>query len=137
MTGKRNLSVILVCAYDIGKYNFSCPISYIAHFTYQHYWIDGFQLFSNTFRFCHLLYQPRKHLLCSSVNIHKIAVQLATCQSINIEHLSVVFQIPTMVLFPHTNIYLFFSLAISIREDNSIPVAHTKICSSHCISFSK
>ena len=50
---------------------------------------------------CHLLYQPKKKLLCLSVNVRKIGVQFAAGQQVGIAHTVMLLEIAEMPLSPN------------------------------------
>ena len=52
--------------------NFGCTVSAGIHPPDPFHLVVGFQRFRNALCICHLLYQPKKKLLCLSVNIRKI-----------------------------------------------------------------
>ena len=60
------------------------------HFAHPSHLAGGFQLLADALRFCHLLYQPLKHLLSLPVNIQKIAVQFAACQQVGVKRFAVI-----------------------------------------------
>lgn len=70
--------------------------------------IGCFQLLGHTFALCHLLYKTLEHFLSLSVDVNKVAVQLAAGQQIAIEYTMMFLEIPKMALTPYPNICLFF-----------------------------
>lgn len=59
--------------------SFGCTVSAGIHPPDPFHLVVGFQRFRNALSICHLFYQPKKKLLCLSVNVRKIGVQFATC----------------------------------------------------------
>jgi len=55
----------------------------------------------------YLIYQPKKKLICLSVNIRKIGVQFATCQQSGISHTAMLLEIAEMPLSPYPDWPLF------------------------------
>lgn len=66
----------------IGVYDFCCSATNVIHSSNPFHLIVRFELFGHTLTFCHLLYEPRKHILCLLVEISKVSVQFAACQQI-------------------------------------------------------
>ena len=62
---------------------------------------EWFGIPESTENFCYLFYQPKKKLLCLSVNVRKIGVQFATCQQSGISHTAMLLEIAEMPLPPY------------------------------------
>ena len=66
--------------------SFGCTVSAGIHPPDPFHLVVDFQRFRNALSICHLLYQPKKKLLCLSVNIRKMGVQFTAGQQIAISH---------------------------------------------------
>lgn len=98
--------------------SFGCTVSAGIHPPDPFHLVAGFQRFRNALCICHLLYQPKKKLLCPSVNVRKIGVQFATCQQRGISHTAILPEIAEMPLPPYSDWPIFLRLVLS---SNQIP----------------
>ena len=57
-----------------------------------------FELFCYAFLLCHLFYQPKKPIFSLPINIGKVAVQLFTCQQIDVIYPFVLTELPQVFL---------------------------------------
>lgn len=74
-------------------YNFCSSVANVIHLSNPLHLIFRFELFGDTLTLCHLFYEPKKHILYLLVNVSEVSVQLATCQQISVEHLSVLLDV--------------------------------------------
>ena len=93
---------------DFCVYNFHSLIADTVHPADPFHRIGGFQRLRDAFRFSHLLYQPREHLLCLPVNVSKITVQLADGEQSGIQRLAVALEIASMPLSLDADMCHFF-----------------------------
>ena len=80
--------------------NFFCTVAYIIHTSNPQHLIVCFELFSYTFLFGELFYQPKEHIFCLLVDIGKVGCEPATCQQVCIQDWTVMFDILQMRLCP-------------------------------------
>ena len=99
--------------------SFGCTVSAGIHPPDPFHLVVGFQRFRNALSICHLFYQPKKKLLCLSVNVRKIGVQFATCQQSGISHTAMLLEIAEVPLPPCPDWLIFLRLIIS---DNQVTV---------------
>ena len=92
--------------------SFGCTVSAGIHPPDPFHLIVGFQRFRNALSICHLFYQPKKKLLCLSVNVRKIGVQFATCQQVGIAHTAMLLEIAEMPLPPYPDWLIFLRLIL-------------------------
>ena len=92
--------------------SFGCTVSAGVHPPDPFHLVAGFQRFRNALSICHLLYQPKKKLLCLSVNVRKIGVQFAAGQQVGIAHTAMLLEIAAMPLPPYPDWPIFLRLII-------------------------
>lgn len=81
MTKSRGREFSLPLCLDVNQFaihNFHSPITNVIHPADPLHLVVCIELLGDTFRLSHLLYQPKKHFLCLTVDIGKVAVQLST-----------------------------------------------------------
>ena len=100
--------------------SFGCMVSAGIHPSDPFHLVVGFQRFRNALSICHLLYQPKKKLLCLSVNICKMGVQFTAGQQVGISHTAMLLEIAEMPLTPYPDwpIFLFSSDAFPGRASS-------------------
>lgn len=100
--------------------SFGCTVSAGIHPSDPFHLVVGFQRFRNALSICHLLYQPKKKLLCLSVNIRKMGVQFTAGQQVGISHTAMLLEIAEMPLTPYPDwpIFLFSSDAFPGRASS-------------------
>ena len=62
-----------------------------------------FKLFGDTFLFSRLFHNPIKHFRCPIVDLHKVAVQLATEKQSGMQYRTVLHDVPQMLPAPHSD----------------------------------
>lgn len=92
--------------------SFGCTVSAGIHPPDPFHLVVGSQRFRNALCICHLLYQPKKKLLCLSVNIRKMGVQFTAGQQVSIAHTAMLLEIAEMPLPPYPDWPLFLRLII-------------------------
>ena len=114
------LCAYALCIDNICLNYFKCSAADIIHPPDPFHLVVGFQRFRNALCICHLLYQPKKKLLCLSVNVRKIGGQFTTCQQVGIAHTAMLLEIAEMPLTPYPDwpIFLFSSGAFPGRASS-------------------
>ena len=79
-------------------YNEQTGISYTLH---GDYYLPDLTL-------CHLFYEPKEHFFCLLVDVSKVAAELASGQQIEVQSLSVLFDIPQVSLPVYADFSAFF-----------------------------
>lgn len=83
--------------------DFFCSVADATHSSDPCHLILRFELLRNAFLFCHLLYQQSKPILCLSIDVSQITVQLAAQYQIGVQYRTVFFDIIQMLSAPDTD----------------------------------
>ena len=97
-------------------YDLNSSISNAIHLPHPLHRIGCFQLLGHTFALCHLLYKTLEHFLRLSVDVKKVAVQLAAGQQVGIAHTAMLLEIPKVPLSSYPDICLFFFRQFQARQ---------------------
>lgn len=97
-------------------YDLNSSISYAVHSADPSHLVGGFQLLRYALRRSHLTYQLFEHFLSLSVDVNKVAVQLAAGQQVGIAYTVMFLEIPKMALSPYPDICLFFFRQFQTRQ---------------------
>ena len=84
MSLAANTARLILYVYDFFVYNFGSSLLDVIHPTNPFHLVVCFELFGYTLTLCHLIYEPRKHILRLLVDVCEVSIQLATCQQISI-----------------------------------------------------
>ena len=84
-------------------YNLRCTVADIVHLPHPQHLVFCFELFGHAITFCHLFYEPKKHILSLFIYIGKVSVQFAFCEQGCIKTFTVRLDILQVPLSPNTD----------------------------------
>lgn len=109
----------LCCVNQFTIYDFHIPATDTVHPTGSFHRLDSFHIFRDTFRFCHLFYQPKKYFLCLPVNGDKTAIQSAAGEKCHTDCPPMLLQVAPIVLTPHAEGAAALLRAIPDQEEDN------------------